>query len=66
MGFKSVIVLGHEDYYPKFGFELAKKWNIHAPFSVPDENFMVIGLVKNGLYGVAGTVNYPAEFDEVS
>ena len=25
---KSVIVLGHEHYYPKFGFVPADKWNI--------------------------------------
>jgi putative acetyltransferase len=32
-GYKSVIVLGHRDYYSKFGFEMAKNWNIKAPFT---------------------------------
>ena len=65
-GYKSVIVLGHRDYYPKFGFEMAKNWNIKAPFEVPNENFMAIELVENGLNYVSGTVKYPDEFTEVS
>ncbi|MCK5169920.1 MAG: N-acetyltransferase, partial [Bacteroidales bacterium] len=40
LGFKSVIVLGHKDYYPRFGFLLASRWRIKAPFDVPDEVFM--------------------------
>jgi predicted N-acetyltransferase YhbS len=35
LGHSSVIVLGHEHYYPKFGFEPADKWNIISPFKVP-------------------------------
>jgi putative acetyltransferase len=35
LGYKSVIVLGHEHFYPKFGFIPADKWNIKAPFNVP-------------------------------
>ena len=31
LGFDSIIVLGHKDYYPKFGFERASKWNIKCP-----------------------------------
>src|SRR5687767_7979665 len=32
LGYKSVIVVGHEHYYPKFGFVPAGSWNIKAPF----------------------------------
>lgn len=62
---KSVIVLGHEHYYPKFGFVPAEKWNIKAPFDVPANVFMALELVTDGLKGVSGTVKYPKEFDEV-
>lgn len=31
LGYRSVIVLGHKDYYPKFGFKPASLWNIKAP-----------------------------------
>jgi putative acetyltransferase len=65
LGFGSVIVLGHEHYYPKFGFEPASKWGIKAPFDVPDEVFMAIELIPNALENVNGTVQYPKEFDSV-
>ena len=65
LGHKSVIVLGHENYYPKFGFLPAEKWKIKAPFDVPANVFMGIELVENGLAGISGTVQYPKEFDMV-
>lgn len=65
LGFKSVIVLGHENYYPKFGFEPAKKWNIKAPFDVPSNAFMAIELQPGGLKNISGTVIYPKEFESV-
>jgi len=65
MGYTSVIVLGHKDYYPKFGFAPASEWNIRAPFDVPDAAFMAIELVEHGLQEVSGTVKYPAVFDNV-
>jgi putative acetyltransferase len=65
IGFKSVIVLGHKNYYPKFGFVPAGKWKIKAPFDVPDEAFMAMELVKDGLKDVSGIVEYPNEFEEV-
>lgn len=65
LGFESVIVLGHKDYYPKFGFQPASKWNINAPFDVPDEAFMAIELVNNALVDISGVVEYPPEFAEV-
>ncbi len=64
LGFESVIVVGHEDYYPIFGFEKASKWGIKCPFEVPDEAFMAIELVENSLKGRGGTVQFPKEFME--
>ena len=64
LNFKSVIVLGHEHYYPKFGFVPTVKWKIRAPYDVPDNAFMGIELVKNALKNVNGIVKYPKEFDE--
>ena len=62
LGFDSVIVLGHHDYYPKFGFEKASKWSIYCPFNVPDEAFMAIELIEGALKNKTGTVQYPEEF----
>lgn len=65
LGYTSVIVLGHEHYYPRFGFAPAICWNILPPFEVPENVFMAIELVAGGLKGVSGTVEYPKEFDAV-
>ena len=65
MGFSSVVVLGHKDYYPRFGFEPASRWGIRAPFDVPGDVFMAIELSENSLNGVSGTVQYAAPFMEL-
>ncbi|MDP4210900.1 MAG: N-acetyltransferase [Bacteroidota bacterium] len=64
LGYKSVILLGHNEYYPRFGYKNASFFGISLPFDVPDENAMAIELVKNGLKGVSGEVIYPKEFFE--
>lgn len=60
--YKSIVLLGHEEYYPKYGYELASKYGIKIPFDAPDENCMIIELIKNGLQGVTGTVQYSEAF----
>lgn len=62
--FGSVILLGHEKYYPKFGYEMTRNYGIRLPFDVPDENCMLIELSENALSHVHGTVVYPPEFYE--
>jgi len=62
LGFDSIIVLGHKDYYPKFGFKEASRWKIKCPYKVPQEAFMAIELTEKALEGKAGTVKYPDEF----
>ena len=64
LGYKSIILLGHEKYYPRFGYELTNKYGIEMPFDVPAENCMVAVLAKNGLSGVRGKVIYPDAFFE--
>lgn len=64
LGFDSIIVLGHQDYYPRFGFQKASKWNIKCPFQVPDEAFMAMELLDNSLESKAGMVKYPDVFME--
>lgn len=64
IGFNSVIVLGHEKYYPRFGFKPASVWGIKAPFEVPDESFMALELEVRGLDDVTGNVVYSQEFLE--
>jgi putative acetyltransferase len=64
LGFKSVLVVGHSKYYPRFGFEKASKYGISAPFSVADNAFFAIELEKDVLKNCRGTTEYPKEFDE--
>ncbi|WP_433765957.1 GNAT family N-acetyltransferase [Flavobacterium ginsenosidimutans] len=64
LGYNSVILLGHQDYYPRFGYELCEKYNIKMPFDVPAENCMIIELTENALSGISGEVVYPSEFFE--
>jgi len=37
-----VIVLGHPEYYPRFGFERASRYGIRSEWQVPDEAFMIL------------------------
>ena len=64
LGYKSIVVLGHENYYPKFGFEKASKYGVKAPFEVPDEAYMILELLPGGLNGVSGIVEYSKAFFE--
>lgn len=62
LGFQSIVLLGHAEYYPRFGYKRASEFGIKLPFEVPDENAMVVALGKNALDGVEGTVAYAPEF----
>ncbi|WP_313258648.1 N-acetyltransferase [Sphingobacterium sp.] len=62
LGYGSIVILGHADYYPRFGYRLAKEFGIRLPFDVPDENCFVIELSEGTLKHINGTVVYPAEF----
>lgn len=64
LGYKSIVVLGHEHYYPKFGFKKASNYGIKAPFDVPDEAYMILELIPNSLNGVNGVVEYSKAFFE--
>jgi putative acetyltransferase len=63
-GYPFVIVLGHPDYYPRFGFERASRYGITSHFeNVPDEAFMVAVFDGELMEGVMGTAYYREEFD---
>lgn len=63
-GYKSVILLGHEKYYPKFGYRPLRHHDLSLPFEVPEENCMAIELVPDALKNKKGKVIYPKEFFE--
>ena len=62
IGYGSVVVLGHKDYYPRFGYKKADEFGIKFPFDVSPEFCMVKELTLHALDGVNGTVCYPEVF----
>jgi putative acetyltransferase len=60
-----VIVLGHPDYYPRFGFEPASHKGISCQWEgVPDEAFMIKILDEKAMEDISGVARYRSEFDE--
>ncbi len=60
-----IIVLGHIDYYPRFGFEQASKYGLRCQWEgLPDEAFMVLVLDESVVAGISGVAKYRSEFDE--
>jgi putative acetyltransferase len=55
-----VIVLGHKNYYPRFGFSADKARHLVSPF--PPESFMALELFQGALEGIRGDVRYPSAF----
>ena len=64
-GFAAVFVLGHADYYPRFGFAPAAPLGFRCEYDVPVEVFMAAELVPGALAGRAGLVKYHPEFASV-
>jgi putative acetyltransferase len=60
-----VIVLGHPEYYPRFGFERASKYHLRSQWDgVPDEAFMALVFDEPAMESVSGVARYRREFDE--
>ena len=57
-----VVVLGHSQYYSRFGFQPATSFGLESAFDVPPEAFMVLTLVPGVRERVEGIVRYHAAF----
>jgi putative acetyltransferase len=64
-GHAAVVVLGHPDYYPRFGFAPASRAGLRWEHPCPDEAFMALALAPDGLTARAGVVRYRPEFAAV-
>jgi len=62
-GYQAVVVLGHPNYYPRFGFSAELARQIESPYA--GEAFMATELVPGCLDGVKGRVTYAAPFQEL-
>lgn len=59
-GHRIVVVLGHPEFYPRFGFSAGLAERLRSPFSGPA--FMAVELVPGALKGIEGEVRYPPPF----
>lgn len=65
LGADVVVVLGHADYYPRFGFRPAAELGLRCDYPVQPENFMALELTDEALDGVEGMVTYHPAFGSV-
>ena len=47
-----LVVIGHPEYYPRFGFRPASKFGVQSDWDVPDEAFMMMVLADEEMQGV--------------
>jgi len=64
-GYGLCIVLGHAEYYPRFGFRPSRPLGIRWEHDVAEPYFMVAELRPGALEGAAGVARYRPEFDGV-
>ena len=64
LGYQAVVVVGHPEYYPRFGFVPAHTMGLACEFSVPAPVFMVLELETSALAGTSGVVRYHPAFGE--
>ena len=66
-GFKIVAVLGHPEYYPRFGFAPGIRYGVKSEFAdAPPEAFMLLELKPGALGALKGcTLQYMPEFNGV-
>jgi putative acetyltransferase len=65
-GFLAVVVLGHRDFYPRFGFVPASRFGISSTYDVPDDVFMALELQPGALSEKRGLIRYHTAFEGVS
>ena len=60
-----VVVVGHPEYYPRFGFERASTRGLASQWDgMPDAAFMVLVLNARAMADVSGVATYRDEFNE--
>ena len=64
-GWPFIIVLGHAEFYPRFGFKPASEHGITCEWEVPDDVFMLLVLDEKRMRDVAGKSRYRPELSTV-
>jgi putative acetyltransferase len=60
-GYLSVLVVGHPEYYPRFGFGRASEWGFAIKEVVPSDAFMAVEFVEGGLRPCRESFSFPME-----
>ena len=61
-----IVVLGHPEYYPRFGFVPASRHGVRCQWHVRDGAFMVLPLDPARVASVSGVATYRDEFTTVA
>jgi putative acetyltransferase len=64
-GHGAVIVVGHPEFYPRFGFRPAAEFGLECPFPAPPESFLAVELQPGALADCRGVVRYHSAFGGV-
>jgi len=64
LGHEIIVVVGHPNYYPRFGFVSANPKGVESEFEVPDEAWMIKELKQGALAGRRGKVRFQPEFKD--
>jgi len=62
IGAAAIVVLGHPEFYPRFGFSPASRFGLRCEYAVPNEAFMTMELARGVLTGKDGVVTYHPAF----
>ena len=64
LGIEAIVVVGHADYYPRFGFSAHLAKCLKSPFS---GHFFMVKPLKEGIFDeFSGIVIYPSAFEPLS
>ena len=64
LGHDAIVVVGHPEYYRKFGFLPASRYGLRCEYDVPEDAFMALELRAGALRGKEGLVRYQPEFGD--
>lgn len=65
LGYRAVVILGHPDYYPRFGFKPAATFGITLAGGVAMEALMALELYPGALKGISGHFVYDPIFEHL-
>jgi predicted N-acetyltransferase YhbS len=62
MGYSGIILIGHENYYKRFGYKELDQNRYKLPFEIPKENCFYLELNNNSTKNSSGTIIYDPAF----